>query len=171
MPGLLRWRDGQRGDKQALCGFTCTEDYVKSFLTGWQRVHPKPWEYEVQSLIRDLKPPYSWPKCLLLGFDDDGLAAVAHYREVDGPAQILLEALAVARRLRGVGGGYADDMADELLSTVTDRALEKGVSEVLVEARVFHTNLASQDFCRRFGMRHTGNLRPEVQVWSYRLLV
>lgn len=123
-------------------------------------------------MIRALRPPSSKsPFRMRVGEDAEGLAAVSYYQELDGPSDIDLIVGAVATRLRGKGGGYADEMLEDTLDSITARALAEEVRGVRIAGRIYEANRASQDMCRRAGFRHTGDTAaPGVQIWSLFLI-
>lgn len=171
MSHLLEWRSAGKRDREALDTFQCTDDPHKSFASGWKRVHPKFWELEVQSAIRGLEPPYKYPKRLLIGTDAQGIGAVSHYEEVDGPARVELSLMAVSTRLRNQGGGYADEMFRVTREIIEARAIERGFDEVELVGYVWHENHASQRMCREAGLQHTRNAAEGVQVWTAKVPV
>jgi len=169
---LLEWHDGWQDDRTQLHNFECTEPAQKVQRGGtWQKVHPRMWEYAVQSKLRRLRPPLAPPEFMLTGHDEHGLAAVVTFEELDGPAQVELCLAAIARRLRGKGGGYADEMLTRALDAITTRAVEQEIGFVSLLTYVDERNRYSQELCRRFHLRHTAMAGPELQVWSGDLLV
>lgn len=151
----------------ALNRFTCTDARPGARSKSWRDVTPAWWEYEVQGAIRDLRPPFGvHGRTLRLGYDQQGLAAVCHVEQVDGPGQVELALIAVERRLRGTGHLFADETVAEALDDITGRAIEAGVDEVLVQAYVWHQNVPSQALCARQGMARTGDTGEGVEVWS-----
>lgn len=163
---LLEWRAAGRSDRSAIDVFTCTREPTKSFATQWRPQHPRWWEWEVQSAIRGLEPPYTYPKQMLVGLDDHGIGAVSFYEELDGPGAVELSLMAVATRLRNQGGGYADEMFRVTLEEIEARAIQTGVPEVSLAGRVWHENHASQRMIRQHGFAHTGHAADGVQVWT-----
>jgi len=49
----LEWRSARRDDRGLLQSFTCASDRPRN----WREPHPRLWELEVQSWVRELKPP------------------------------------------------------------------------------------------------------------------
>lgn len=169
--GLLRWHEARHGDRAALQNFQCTEDPIKRASTGYKREHPRPWEWRLQGKIRQLKPPFDGPEYLLLGEDDEGLAAVSMFRETNGPSQVLLMCLAVALRLRFRGGGFADELAVRTMDEITEHAVAQDVAAVDLNALVDEGNRHSQSLCRRMGLAHTSMWDDQLQVWSAMVLM
>lgn len=165
MSGLLDWQDGHTGHIPDLHAFVCTAFKPRPRERTW-RSRDGWWEYEVQSRIRDLRPPYRAGCFLRLGYDGDGLAAVSYVEEIDGPDILEMALGAVALRLRHKGGGYADEMFADALDIITTRALAAQVVEVLLLGRVWEQNAPSQALCRRHGFGHTGDVGKGVQQWS-----
>ena len=168
MTFLLDWQEGARGHTGDLNTFTCTDFKPRSRERTWRTRHGW-WEFEVQSRIRDLRPPCRGSSFLRLGYDGVGLAAACLVEELDGPSLVEMSLGAIALRLRHKGGGYADEMMSDALDIVTTRALAARVVEVLAIGHVWEDNAASQALCRRHGFVHTG-VDGGVQQWSMRLL-
>lgn len=123
-------------------------------------------------MARAQEPPLTLPRRLLVQVDDDEIAWVSRYTEVDGPAQVELDFMAVARRHRGQGGTVARDMFTTTLMAIEDRAIEHEVEEILVSATVWHENHPSQRMCGEAGFAHVGHTEaPGVQVWQAVLTV
>lgn len=108
MSGLLRWEDGEARHIRDLQQFTCTAFKPAPRERNW-RTRDGWWEFEVQSRIRDLRPPYCGGAFLRVGYDDRGLAAAFFVEELAGPDVVEMALGAVALRLRSKGGGYADE--------------------------------------------------------------
>ncbi|MCZ2857827.1 hypothetical protein [Blastococcus sp. VKM Ac-2987] len=121
--------------------------------------------------MRALAPEFSAGRYVRLGYDSEGLGAVSVVQELDGPAEVEWEFGAVALRLRGKGGGYADEMCRDVFDQLTARAIEAGISNVKIIGYVYEENHASQKMNRRHGMRHVSNGGPGVQVWQRNLPV
>lgn len=118
-------------------------------------------------MARREEPPLALPRRLLVQLDDDEIAWVSRYTEVDGPAQVDLDFMAVARRHRGQGGAVAQEMCTTTLMAIEDRAIEHKVAEVLVSATVWHENRPSQRMCASVGLEHVGwTEAPGVQIWQ-----
>ncbi len=169
MSGLLDWRFADKCHIQDLNAFVCTDFRPRPRERTWRTRHGW-WEFEVQSCIRDLRPPYRGGAFLRVGYDGLGLAAACFVEELDGPDVVEMSLSAVAVRLRHKGGGYADEMFADALDVVTTRALAAEVPEVLLIGYIYEDNAPSQALCRRNGFVHTGDGGEGVQQWSRRLL-
>lgn len=152
MATSLRWRDAARPDRTVLQWFTCTVPRVKRRTGGWRIEHPALWELDVQSKIRHrVHPPVSLPDRCLLGFDGEELAAVVYFEELDGPAQVIIHAIAVSLDRRRQGGRLADETLAVALDHVVERALGHGVSHCQILAQIHRRNRPSQELFRRTG--------------------
>lgn len=173
----MEWRPCRPTDREALTRFECTTRPEKSAETKWHVVHPREWEYEVQAAIRDLRPPFREnDERVYVLEDSEGLAAVCHLRELDGPAHVELQEIGVALRYRGRGGEVAWRAVNHLLDEVTDRALGESIeadpiNEVLVQAMIWHENRGSLALARRLGMEPVSVGSPGVLRWEMVLLV
>jgi len=147
--------------------FECTRPGIRRRgAAGWEVAHQKPWELRVQSKLRAGRPPVEPPEYMIVGLDEHGLAAVLTYRELDGPAQVELAIGAVALRCRGKGGGYADEMLEEGLDRIAERAYNEGIDVIHLSTLVHESNRASHSLCRRLQMRHTGMFSETLQQWT-----
>lgn len=162
---LLSWRAAGRLDRTALQQFTCTVP-LRPYRPNQPR-HPKRWELEVQSGIRALQPPVGPDQILLIGEDTSGIAAVTLTAEQDaGPAIVKLQAIAVATRCRGQGGGYADEALQVALEAVETRANNSGLKEFLAVGWIDPRNHASKLMCQRAGFVHLGNTPQALEEWG-----
>lgn len=108
--------------------------------------HPKPWELDVQTGIRELRPPLPPGTVAMLGFDAAGLAAVTMWSSIDDPGEYLFQMAAIATRVRGQQGGspHAHEAIDVALSIMIAEAVQSSARELGVVGRVHHQNRASQ---------------------------
>jgi hypothetical protein len=97
----LTWRSATEQHRTALSQFVCTDPPKQSYDRHRGRHHPRPYELEVQSHLRGLKVPVAPGDALLLGFDEDGIAAAAHFGFDDTQTQFMIWAVACAHRCRG----------------------------------------------------------------------
>lgn len=105
---------------------------------------------------------------LLLGEDGEGLAAVALFGELDGPAHVEICLIGVETRCRGLE--VSDNAVEEALDSITAMALASEAPEVLVQAWVWFENRASQDLWRRHDFQEPAEHELGVGIWSLRLL-
>lgn len=166
---LLEWRAPDKADREAFQGFACTEPPRPRSAAEptYRERHDRWWELEVQSWVRAMRPPERAPgKRLLSGWSAGQLKAVALYEEADGLDQILLEVMAVSSDCRMVGGGYADEMFNEVLDRITETCRSAGVDETFISGRIYEHNRASQKMARRMGFSHLDDAGEGVQVWG-----
>lgn len=172
---LLDWQPGRREDRGELSVFDCTVPARKVRRSGnkFQVVHPKKYELQVQAKVRSFQPPYKPPLHLWIGRDGRGIGSVILFEELDGIAQVELCYGAVHNRLRGKGGGMADEMIQHALDEITYLAIDRGVDRVSLSAQVHEEHARSQDLCRRNGLRHTGMMAEgsPYQQWAMTLSV
>lgn len=167
MSSLLRWRQAIHSDRTALQSFTCTAPSIPLPFVRGRKLHLKPWESKVQGMVRCLEPPYAWPtRCALVGWDDEGIAAVSFFEEMDVPGHAHLGVMAVATRCRNRDGVYANETVHETIDTLIDRATLAGEHEITVAAWVDLKNTSSQAMCRRAGMTPTDTIEGSMQYWN-----
>lgn len=165
---LLSWRAAQRDDRAALQQFTCTAP-LRPYLTSQPTLprHDKPWELDVQSGIRVLQPPLGSDQILMIGEDASGVAAVSLSAEQDGSAALVkLRAIAVATRLRGLGGGYADEAFHIALEAIEARARNEGLKDSFVVGWIDPRNNASKLMCERAGLAYLGETQGALEEWG-----
>jgi ribosomal protein S18 acetylase RimI-like enzyme len=134
---------------------------------GWSELdHPKEWEWDVQEIIQRLRLPCKPRFITLLGHDEAGLGAVVQAEEFEKNERFEITVCAVEKRLRSRGGGYADEMLEQIIEAVNARVLDHGGTEhVLVEALIDPRNGPSQALFRRAGFKHRRE-RDGLQVWE-----
>jgi hypothetical protein len=164
---ILDWRQSARGDRPLLEQFYCTElpHYDRSLR---RRVHPRPWELDVQVGIHRQNPAAPG---LYLGTDNEGVGAV--YLIADfGADGLKLVAVAVALRYRYQDGAVARETIREALATLADWGDARGQSIVHVFGYIDHRNLPSQRMCAALGFT-CDNPTPDeegLQQWSVDLV-
>jgi hypothetical protein len=104
---------------------------------------------------------------MLVGYDAHGLAAVIIGEDRDGPALVEANFGAVATRLRGQGGAYADEMVAVFMTSARDRAVDAGLSRFTVMGMIHERNLASKRMMTRAGFDFVRVVprQPEYETW------
>ena len=105
---------------------------------------------------------------MLIGEDDKGIAAVAWTEEIDGPWDVFVRVAAIARRLRGKGGAFADEMMEQVMDAALNRAELTGHPTVILSGRVDIRNQASQRLCERAGA-HFQEIEDGHEMWSIQI--
>lgn len=150
MSRLLSWRAAGHADRAALQRFICTVPAQR--VTGLKRpYHPKPWELEVQSGIRALRPPLAQDQVLLLGEDAEGIAAVCLLADQGDADVIKIQAIAVAARYRGQGGAHGDEALDVAIQAAAQRGRRTGKHEIVLVGWVDPRNTPSKLLNQRAG--------------------
>lgn len=131
--------------------------------------HPAFWEFDVQTAVHSLtNRGFPNGAVLLTGWDDrDDLTAVSVFLELDGPAQVDLELLAIGRESRQ--RGLAAEAFSRTFQEIEDRAVSVGITETFVNGYVWHENLYSQKACQRAGLVLADTLKGR-QRWSRNLI-
>lgn len=144
------WLYPDRSHRQLLQSFTCTvpkEWRLRSRRR--EKYHPRPWEYEVQSYVRDLRPPLPHNRRALISLAGGEMAAVTVVRIVE-PWFYYIEVVAVSLAFQGSGlGGQA------LRAAIEEAALwgaEHSQPEITVEGFVHRDNRGSLRMCGSLGM-------------------
>jgi hypothetical protein len=116
---VLDWHSAKRQDHRSyLSVFSCTDPASVTFDDEYgPQWEDYPWEFEVQQHINQLSVPARPPAFLLLGYDDEGLAAVIEMLVYDLDRYCFICAVAVAHRVSGKGVcGEALDLAPKVMS-------------------------------------------------------
>jgi hypothetical protein len=164
----LAWREARHEDRASLQGFTCTVP-AQSVFGQKRKYHPKPWEQEVQSGIRDLRPPVGQDQSLLLGEDADGIAAACLLAD-QGEARVFkIQAIAVAARYRGQGGAHADEALNIALEAAAQRGLGNGRSEIIMVSWVDPKNEPSKFLHQRAGFALRQITQARLEEWAIAL--
>jgi len=138
-----------------LPAFVCT-DPPKKPAYGLSP-HRRPWELEVQSYVRALRPPVKRPgEVLLIGERDGQIGAVVHFAEADDPCNVFLKVIGVAWELRQLpeakGGAFGRELMATTVDLIRQRAREAECGdEISVVGHIDENNAASQRLCAEFG--------------------
>ena len=125
----------------------------------------------MQSALRNLRVPAKPPHHVFCLDDEEGIAGLVHWIEIDGPGAIDLAQVGVALRLRGQGGDVASELLRQAFDEMTARAVAADVEEIDVLGMIYHENHPSQRLARAAGFVQTGQGAPGVQEWSGRIIV
>lgn len=167
---FLSWeRILDRASARELQAFTCTSDFPRT-PEGRKLLHPKKWEREAQSLIRQCSRRLKDGDILLVGRSaNQEVVAAAHL--VFDRAPSLLEAhiacLGVDVSVRGRGGA----IATEMLAVVTEVAIEKAQDlglDVAITADIHTNNRPSELLAERAGFEPQALPLSEYQSWLFR---
>lgn len=157
-------RRAEFSDRALLQNFVCTDPSRKHRERGYVRTHPTPWELDVQSNLRNLRPPFRDDSEGLTVLVRGGkLVSAAHFGySTDGEAVIVFS-LAVSIDERGQGyGGY-------LLRTVLGE-LERQDPDAPVFARIDDRNDSSQALFGGLGFERTEERDAQevaLRLWTY----
>lgn len=165
MTPRLDWQKAQPKDATAVQSFQCCF-CVRRKRAPWGLSCPY-WEHRVQSSIRrEMAKNVLGKKSdyMLLGFDGTDLAALSWSYEVSGPSEVSILVAAVATSHRGPGMRYGDELMDQTLQRIMNRADAAGVPTVTVEANIHQKNLRSQRLFQRSGFRKTR--AGTVELWQ-----
>jgi len=155
------------GDRALLQLFECTEKAHHDRATH-RTLHPKPWELEAQSAIKDLRPPVSGAEMILIAEDHAGIGAVVWTYEFGSPTDVKIMCAAIVRRLRGKRGIYADELMSVTFERLVERLRASGQRRGLAIGLVHKDNLPSQRMCRQSGGYHYAD-DDEYQKWQWDL--
>jgi len=167
VPPPLSWREATEHDCSLLQEFVCTNPAKRQYIPGRGKYHPREWELDAQSGIRDTRFPLDAGSTLLLGWDNEGLAVVCMYEydDSDGYPDAFINVLAVA--LRAQGKGYGKLTMGYVLDLIEQRAVASGASEYFVTGHVHYKNARSQAMNRAHGLSQTEPADENgLETWS-----
>lgn len=159
----LTWREGQLGDRTELQAFVCADPPDKTYVPNRGEYHPTPWAHEVQSYVRDLRPPVTRRReWLAIGRDSEGVASVAHFgNDSDGAGHFVI--MIVARDERCAGLGYGRDALDYALAQIAD--LKPDSEACTVYARIHPKNADSRSMATAAGFENLGPVE-KYDMWT-----
>lgn len=140
-----------RRDLRCLQSFCCTTGYPHA-PSGRRLRHPRPWEIEVQSYLRN-SPKLLEGQMVLLGCRGEEVVAVARLDVSDGDdaCEVFIACAAIALGYRRKDGGLADALMCQIRETAVEMCRESGKSEILLEGKIHPGNLPSQAMVTRAG--------------------
>jgi hypothetical protein len=120
---------------------------------------------EVQSFIRDLRPPLGPDQSLLVGEDGAGIGALCLLAQQEDASFIKIQVLAVAVRYRGTEGAYADEAVDVALETAVERGRKSGLDEVIIVGWIHPRNHPARRLNQRTGFVCHGTTPAGLESW------
>lgn len=152
---------------RALQGFTCTQDPPRS-PGGRKLPHPRHWEWETQSHLRQLPRRLPAGDVVLVGYQaENRLVAAAHLHcDADGSELgVFIAALAVSCPVRGQGGHVADATVMEIRDCGLERARRLGYTRVAITGKIHTANDPSRRMVERAGFEPVGVPAGDYQMW------
>jgi len=141
------WREATPDDRNTLKDeFLCTDPPRKIYRQG-RKQHPREWELDAQSIVKDIRFPLPENNTVLLGSDDEGLAVVCQYKYDPATADSFIGVIAVAWRAQARRYGAA--ALEYVKSLIHARAIADGHDGYLITARVHEQNKRSQRMCEK----------------------
>ena len=171
MPGGgLSWRISSNAtaaaDHVALREFRCTPPQAPQPSGGW--AFPRPWERVIErGFQQEVRPPGPVGSFILIGEDEDGLAAVGYAGEDSGPTEWKVFGIAVALRRRGEGIGA--ELLGRVLDQIAGLAYDRGHATVSVIANIAPENAASKRVSEQHNLefvRHDPRFGSEFEEWQ-----
>jgi hypothetical protein len=165
---VLSWRECTPADRAALRAFQCTAKPKRVSGHPYRKHHAKRWELDVQSQIRTLTPTCDGRAAVLLGEDEEGLAAVSVVALQEDASASVIEGIAVAERRRNQDGMCADEAIDAAINWAIGRADVAGLERLIVAALTHPLNSAARSLVQRHGFglfTHT----PDADTWQLQI--
>lgn len=159
------WTEARREHRPLFPTFTCTTPRPRAD-SGRTLAHPKPWEWEVQAHIRQLKTPVH-NDVVQLGLMGQELVSVAQF-VIDDSASVpvvFVRVIGVTLRARGEGGGIADATLEQVVNRSAKRLRMLGHSRFVLLGNVHTDNTASQSMLTRAGFTATERREGPYVRW------
>jgi RimJ/RimL family protein N-acetyltransferase len=153
-PDTLDWVEAEFKHRSALGRFVCADPPRSSWDKHRGKFHPKPWELELQSGLRNLRPPFPGGDLLLLGLDEHGeiIAIVRIGWDIDVSHLLVLAVAVHADHQRNGHGRSALELALAVL-TGTNEAYE---GQCGFFAHIHQGNAPSQKLFASLGFENLG---------------
>jgi hypothetical protein len=169
---LLQWEQiSDRRNAKHMQGFTCTTDCPRS-PAGRKLAHPRPWELEVQSHLRQSSVRLKDGQLLLVGYSDEAaIAAAAHliFEPLSAGMRTHIASVAVSTNARGKGGSIADEALALISEVACERANAVGGEFALVTGQIHRENRPSEALFIRSGFEPYSVPSGDYQQWVIRL--
>ncbi|WP_416394236.1 GNAT family N-acetyltransferase [Curtobacterium sp. LFS082] len=165
----LDWQTAHGGHRFLLQQFVCADPERQNYDRYRRNHHPFPWEYEVQSHFRGLRPPPPSGEAVRLGVQDGRLMAATHFGFDSDGTDFVIRALGVHVDGRGrhLGREALDDVLESLTSTKRDEGL--GCEAF---ARIWERNEPSKALFAEAGFECLGSTgKPGLELWGHALPV
>ncbi|MDQ1684424.1 MAG: hypothetical protein QOC82_1161 [Frankiaceae bacterium] len=143
---MLEWREGKPDDKPLLSQFSC----ARQQRAGQRRIFPFPWEKQVQSAVRTVKPTCDAQSAILLGAHPDtgAILGVVSVAKLDlAEDGYIIEMIAVENSARSQRIG--DEAMNEALQWIANHADVRGIRTVTVVADCHRRNKRARALLRR----------------------
>lgn len=164
----IQWVDGVFRHQKHLQTFVCTsvEPRIEVGFVGKSLICDRPWEWQVQSMVRELRLPGGRTWIVRLGFHGESLATVMVTQEVDVGELYDLSYGAVALNLRG--NELGPRMLDDTFEVIVARSVDAGATvDPKVVGIVHRENVASQSMCRKAGLRCSGQTSGDDEHFDW----
>lgn len=167
MSGNIEWSEGTEADVEELHHFVCTPPPPPMHRAKAKHRHLSGayWEREVQVGIQSLRWPLPRDELLVVGRDETGIVAASLSFEVGGPGEFKILAAAVALRARRGSRHIGDELFDETLTRIIERADAAGLDTVGIWGLVHSRNTASQALVERHGFDYISEDDDSYQEW------
>ena len=168
---LLNWEKiTDRRNARPLQRFTCTSECPRS-PGGKKLPHPKPFELEVQSHLRESSKRLKNGELLLVGrLEDQTIVAAAHlmFTPLTAGVQTHIASVAVDTNVRGQGGAIANEVLLVIFETAREHAAMVG-ELALVTGKIHNENRPSEALFVRAGFEPYSVPSGDYQQWVIRL--
>lgn len=159
-------------DLRCLQRFRCTADRPRS-SSGRLLVHPRPWEWDVQSYLRN-SPKLKAGHLVLVGRCGEDVVAVARLEVTarENDCDVFIASAAIGLDHRGKGGPMADALMLQIRETAVERCRGLGKQEVLLWGKIHSKNLPSQAMVKRAESEplEAPSLKG-LEIWGVRITV
>lgn len=168
--GALSWSVlTNKRSAAALQNFTCTQLRERT-QRGRYLTHPRPWEREAQSLLRQAKPNPEAGELAVVGraLTDDASIIAAALLAIDSgevPAAFI-QSCGVTREHRGHGGSTADLLIEQIIATSLNFVQSSASGQLVVHGNVHVHNQPCETLLMRHAFEPVGIPHNDYQQWA-----
>jgi hypothetical protein len=152
--------------------FTCTTPSPRS-PRGRRLIHPRPWELEAQSLLRNVSHSSGSEDLVLIGRGvsepaDWEIRAVAwcEWHEVEVTPALFIKTCGVSLEFRRQSGEAAGELMEQIFEVARQRLAEQAEGQVVIHGNIHVRNVPSERLFSRFGFEPVGLPISDYQKWS-----
>lgn len=153
----------------ALQDFTCTQPRERT-PRGRRLPHPRPWEREAQSLLRQAKPNPGAGELVVVGralTDDASIIAAALLAIDSGEVPTaFIQSCGVTREHRGRGGSTADLLIEQIIATSLYYVQPSYSGQLVVHGNVHVHNQPCETLLMRHAFEPVGIPHNDYQQWA-----
>jgi hypothetical protein len=158
----------------ALQDFTCTQPRERS-SQGRRLPHPRPWEREAQSLLRQAKSNPEAGELVLVGrpLADEASIAAAAFLALDSAEvpSTFIRSCGVVREHRGHDGSTADLLIEQIIAISLSQLQPSDSGQLVIYGNVHVHNRPCEALLERHAFEPVGIPHNNYSQWARRVLL